>query len=284
MTICAAAPLLTLLPALRLATLLATLLALSLSLSMAPPADAQEFAIPSSAVARGAGDLLERALPPAHAGVTFDALHTRLPLGLTGRALLASAGAGALRFGLGAARTGEAELGWSTAAAACGLAGPRGGAALRVLARRDDPAGEPRDGLEGAPRDGFEAGAGAWVGERGWRAWMSVPQARTQGLAPPLARGLTLGGEFEAQGLTLSLEREAPRAGFAEDADWSGRVALAVGGLALWGEARERPWRGGIGVAACAGALRIAAEVDGHPVLEPTVRLSAGAAFGRGAP
>lgn len=239
------------------------------------PASAQEFAAPSPAITEGAGDLVERGLPAPAPGFALDALHVRHPLDLTTRALLGSAAWRAARAAFGVARTGEAELGWSAAGAAFGLATARAGAAVRGVVRRDDGA------APGVARDGIEAGLGAWIGDAPLRIWASAPQVWTGGVAPPLARGLILGGDFDAGGVRLAIEREAPRRGYAEPANWTGRVGLEFAGAAAWTEFRERPWRGGVGVAAQVRALRVAAEVDGHPVLEPTVRLTIGTVFGR---
>jgi hypothetical protein len=102
------------------------------------------------------------------------------------------------------------------------------------------------------------------------------------GLAPPLIRGLSAGVELRSDGLVAGLTRAAPRPGLAEPADWAGRVGLDARGLSLWGEFRGHPWRGGLGLAAERGALRVAAQVDAHPVLDPTLRVSVGLAHRAG--
>jgi len=243
------------------------LLGLALLAALAArPAWPQEFALPSPAPSLD-GDLLERGLPGERGGVHLLALHVRRPLGFTTRALAAEAGLGVVRGAFGLARSGDSALGWSTAAAAVGFAAGGGGAALRGAIRRDDaaPFGEDRHGLE--------AGGGAWVSGAGWRAWVSAPQAWLGVLAPPLRRGLTLGVDGEAGDGFAGLAREAPRRGFAESASWSARAGVALGGVAVWGEFRDHPWRGGVGVSAAAGPVRCLAQVDSHPVLEPTARL-----------
>lgn len=229
-------------------------------------AHAQEFAIPAAAPALG-GDLLERGLP-ASGGLSFTALHVRRPLGLTTRSLVGEAGLGVVRAALGVARTGDADLGWSTGAAALGFAGEDGGVALRAAVRRDDaaPAGEDARG--------FEIGGGAWVSAAGMRGWVSAPQAWLGAVAPPLARGLTAGIDFDAGDGVVGLAREAPRRGFSESAAWSGRVGLVLGGFSMWTEFRDHPWRGGVGLAAGMGPFHCAAQVDSHPVLETTTRVA----------
>jgi hypothetical protein len=113
--------------------------------------------------------------------------------------------------------------------------------------------------------------------------WASAPQVWTGGLAPPLARGLETGVELDAPGVTVALARESPRRGFDEPAAWSGRAGLSFPAVDAWAGFREQPWRGSVGLAARVRALRVAAEVDAHPVLAPTARLAAGVAFGRAA-
>ncbi|MEO5618030.1 MAG: hypothetical protein ABIS67_09680 [Candidatus Eisenbacteria bacterium] len=233
---------------------------------LAPAAHAQEFTVPTAAPAF-AGDMLERGLP-AHGGLSFTALHVRRPLGLTTRSLVGHAGPGVVRAALGFARTGDADLGWSTAAAALGLTGQDGGLALRAAVRRDDAAPPGEVAL------GYELGGGAWVSACGMRGWVSAPQAWLSGAAPPLARGLAAGLDFDAGDGVLGIAREAPRRGFSESAAWSGRVGLVIGGFSMWTEFRDHPWRGGVGMAAGAGPFHCAAQVDSHPVLETTTRIA----------
>ena len=188
----------------------------SLALGSPPTARAQEFAIPVAAPAF-AGDLLERGLP-AGSGVSLTALHTRRPLGLTTRTLTGEGGLASVRAALGIARTGDADLGWSTGAMALGVAGEEGGVAVRAALRRDDAAPVGEEAL------GYEVGAGAWVSAAGLRGWASAPQAWLGGMAPPLARGLAAGLDFDAGDGVVGIAREAPRRGFSESAAWSARV------------------------------------------------------------
>jgi hypothetical protein len=229
---------------------------------------AQEFALPTGAPAF-AGDLLERGLP-GEGGFSVHALHVGRPHGLTTRVLAGAAGLGVVRAALGVARTGDPELGWSTGAAALGFAGESGGTALRAAVRRDDAAPAGEESL------GYEIGGGAWVSAAGMRAWVSAPQGWLGAMAPPLARGLAAGIDFDAGDGVVGLAREAPRRGFAESAAWSGRVGLVLGGFSMWTEFRDHPWRGGVGLSAGVGPLRCAAQVDSHPVLETTARVALG--------
>jgi hypothetical protein len=235
---------------------------------------AQEFAAPAASpdLAPGAG--IEHGLVAPRPALSLGALHVSRPFGLTTRSLIASAGVRALRLEAGVARTGDADLGWSSAGAAIGIATPHAGAALRGVARRDDDA----SGREA--RDGLEAGAGGWLGAPHWHVWASAPQMWRQGVAPPLARGLTLGAAADQSGFRVALEREAPRTGYAEEATYRARLALDAGPATAWAEVRDRPLRGGIGVAARVRAIQVAAQVDGHPVLDPTTRLAIVVAFG----
>jgi hypothetical protein len=241
-----------------------------------PAARAQDFAVPARLPSDG--DLLERALPPAPGGLTFAALDVGRGAGLETRALGLTAGFHALRAAAGVARTGDTELGWSTAALALGFAGPEGGAALRAAVRRDDAA------LPGEIAAGAEIGGGGWIVLGAARAWVSAPQAWLGGALPPLARGVTAGVDWRGPGGFAGLAREAPRRGFAEGALYTARIGLALGGLALWTELRQDPMRGGVGVAADAGPLRCVAQVDAHPVLAPVTRLAVGLRRGERSP
>jgi hypothetical protein len=70
------------------------------------------------------------------------------------------------------------------------------------------------------------------------------------------------------------MAHRSPSRGVQDSGEWSGGVALMVGPAVAWVEARERPLRGGFGLAARGRLATVAAEVDGHPVLGETVRLS----------
>lgn len=255
----------------RLALLVAIALNALVELLAPAPSLAQEFALPTGAPAFG-GDLLERGLP-AEGGFSVHALHVGRPHGLTTRALVGAAGLGVVRGAIGVARTGDPELGWSTGAVALGFAGENGGTAMRAAVRRDDAAPAGEESL------GYEIGGGAWVSAAGMRAWVSAPQGWLGAMAPPLARGLAAGIDFDAGDGVVGLSREAPRRGFAETAAWSGRVGLVLGGFSMWTEFRDHPWRGGVGLSAGVGPLRCAAQVDSHPVLETTTRVALGLRF-----
>lgn len=229
-------------------------------------ARAQDFAVPGALPSDG--DLLERGLPAARSGLAVIALDVARPAGLGTRALALTAGFHGVRVAAGLARTGDAELGWSTAAFAFGFSGPDGGAALRGSLRRDDAAAPGEVVLGG------EVGGGGWIALGGARAWIAAPQAWLGGALPPLARGVTAGVDWRGAGGFAGVAREAPRRGFAEGALYSARVGLALGGLALWSEVREDPLRGGVGVSADLGPVRCVAQVDAHPVLATTTRLA----------
>ena len=241
-------------------------LPLALLVSLAAGAHGQDFAAPGSLPSDG--DLLERGIPSARAGLALTALDVNRSAGLATRAVAVAAGFQAVRAAAGIARTGDAELGWSTAAFALGFAGAEGGAALRGALRRDDAAAPGEVAL------GEEIGGGAWIALGAARAWLAAPQAWLGGALPPLARGVTAGLDWRGPGGFAGVAREAPRRGFAEGALWSMRAGLSLGGLALWTEVREDPLRGGVGVSADLGPLRCAAQVDAHPVLDPTTRLA----------
>src|SRR5262249_60879791 len=111
-------------------------------------------------------------------------------------------------------------------------------------------------------RAGGEAGAGGWLAMPRWRVWASAPQVWRARAAPPLARGLALGAAFSNGGLTAALERQAPRRGFAESAAYRASLTLTAGFVSAWAEARDRPWRGALGLAARLGPLLIAGEAE----------------------
>lgn len=253
----------------------AALVVLGLALG-AVAVHAQDFAAPGALPADG--DLLERGLPAARGGVALTALDVSRPAGLATRALAFTADIHAVRAAAGLARTGDAELGWSTAAFALGFAGAEGGAALRGALRRDDAAAPGEVALGG------EIGGGGWIALGSARAWIAAPQAWLGGALPPLARGVTAGLDWRGPGGFVGLAREAPRRGFAEGALYSARAGLSLGGLALWGEVRQDPWRGGIGVSADLGPLRCVAQVDAHPVLDTMTRLAVTLRSGAHAP
>jgi hypothetical protein len=140
------------------------------------------------------------------------------------------------------------------------------------VARRDRASDPPLGPL--GHGIGLEAGAAAWVAAGGGIAlWASAPQMRVRGLAPPLQRGLEIGGLWRAAGGGLWLTRRAAAPGVGEPAAHELGLSLVAGPCAAWARARDGPLRGGIGLVARAGVARAAAEVSSHPVLGETVSL-----------
>jgi hypothetical protein len=230
--------------------------------------------------ASSAGAFIESGLPRIGALPVFDASYTSwfgLPE-LETRAVACAAGWRLMRVAAGFSQTGEPELGWSAVGLACGVARPDGGAGLRAVARRDraiEPGSAAAARFEA--RAGVELGWGAWLeAARGVELWAAVPQSWSAGVAPPLDRPLQIGGQFECNGLTLWLTRSAPSGG--AQADHGAGVALRSGSLVAWASARDRPLRGGVGLAASARRFFVAAVVESHPELGETVRLSLGLA------
>jgi hypothetical protein len=163
--------------------------------ALARPGRAQDFDAPSPAwPPAGAHALLERGLPAANSAPVLEGSVTRWHglAALTTRSAAGALGRGAARVGLGLSQTGEWDVGWTALAAAAGAAGPRAGAALRAVARRD------RTTVFGfiarGAAVGCEVGGGAWVeAAPGVHAWASAPQMWTRAAAPPLARPLEIG-------------------------------------------------------------------------------------------
>jgi len=251
-------------------------LAAGFALLLASRLEAQDFAAPARAGPAGSPlAWLECGLPAAGGGTRIAGAATRwfaLPE-LTTRALGLGISWRGARSAFGLSQTGDPELGWTALGLAAGGAGPRCGGALRAVARRDrHPRPEP--GPLG-PGVGFEAGAGAWA-EAGadLTLWASAPQIWRRGAAPPLARGLELGGALRAREGGLWLLRRAS----ARDAD--GRAAheagivLDAGSVSAWARARDGPLRGSLGLAASTRVAEAAVEVSSHPVLGETVSLS----------
>ena len=232
------------------------------------PALAQEFValpLPAESAAR----MLERGLPPATPGARFESSWVSW-FGLRDLATEAAAVGGSwggARAAVGAARTGTAEVGWSTLAVAGGWADARSGAALRAVVRGQ--------GGEGAWR-GAEAGAGAWADAgRGVRLWASAPQLWQGGEAPPLERRLELGASLEAGELELWLvRRAAPGARGALRGEHTAGLAAHAGVLMLWTHVEDAPARGGFGLAIAWRGLRLAMGSDTHPILGETLELS----------
>jgi hypothetical protein len=252
-------------------------LALAVALAPGPPARAQDFDLPAPAWPPGpAGAWLERALPPAAPSPAVESGLVRWHglASLTTRALAAGAGVGPARVALGLSQTGEPDLGWTALAAAVGAAGGRGGASLRALARRDRTS---RFGFDARGAEvGVELGGGAWLAAReGLHVWAVAPQVWTRGAPPPLARPLEIGAAADLGAVTLWLARAG--VGGATPGGRAAGLATGAGPLAVWLSARDRPLRGGLGVAARARGVRVAAELVSHPVLGETARLSLGA-------
>lgn len=255
--------------------------ALVLALAGARIAAAQDFA-PAAAPGPqpGPAALLDRALPLAHERLTAQACAARwfaLPeLGTKSVSLLVPVRS--LRLAAGLSQTGDGELGWTCAALAAGAASEEFGFALRAAARRDRAGGALLTS-EASAGAGGEAGGGAWMAPApGVRLWASAPQLWSAGEAPPLARPLELGVRLERGALSAWASIGAPREG--DDGERAAGVALAQGPLLVWAEGRDGPARGAIGLAAEAGPLRVAARIEGHPVLGETTHLSL--AFRRG--
>jgi len=107
-----------------------------------------------------------------------------------------------------------------------------------------------------------------------------VPQAWAGGVAPPLDRPLELGARYELEipgdreGLAFWLTRGSPSRN--SPADHGAGAALRSGPITAWGTVRDRPLRGGFGLAARTRWLSVVAEVESHPDLGETVRLSLG--------
>ena len=128
------------------------------------------------------------------------------------RAVALAAGWRTLRVAAGVSRTGDPELGWTSAGLALGAAGDGAGVALRAVARRDlDPlpdAAGPARGL------GVEAGGGAWARVASTLVlWVSSPQLWKHALAPPLARSLEIGVALESEAGAVWVARRAPPRG-----------------------------------------------------------------------
>ena len=238
-------------------------------------APAQDFVAPSPAGPAGDPQALLEGAPPATpapfavAGATTRWF--RLPDLDTRATALAGTRRGAVAAA-GLSQTGDPEQGWTAFGLVLGGAERGAGGSIRAIVRRDR-APDPAPGPLGKGV-GLEAGAAAWVAAGGGIAlWASAPQLRVRGAAPPLRRGLEIGGLWHAPAGGLWLTRRAAPPGASAPADHELGLSLAAGPCAVWGRARDAPLRGGIGVAARAGVVRAAAEVSSHPVLGETVSL-----------
>ena len=245
------------------------------------PAHAQDFDLPAPAwPPSSVAAWLERSLPPAAATPVVEAGATRWHGldGLVTRSIAAGAGRRAVRAGLGLSQTGEPDIGWTALAVVAGAAAGRGGASVRALSRRDrtSPFGFDARGAD----VGLEVGGGGWIeAVRGIHVWASAPQMWTRGTQPPLARPLEIGGAADLGGITVWLSRSGVPGGAA-----GGRAAglgTTAGPLDVWLAVRDGPLRGGLGIAARARGLRVAVQIDSHPVLRETTRFSLGAGGGR---
>lgn len=229
---------------------------------------------PWSATEPAATTLLEHGLPRGGPGTTLEFLGGRW-LGLAGletRAFALATGWRSARFAAGLSSTGDAELGWTSAALAAGVGHEPAGAALRVLGRRDRA---PRE--DGRRDDGIEAGAGAWLrAGSSLRVWSSAPQLWVDGAAPPLARGFVLGAAVSAADVFGWIARESVRLGMDDELHASHAAGLGWSGVGftLTLEARDQPLRGAIALAAGAGPVAIAARLENHPVAGETTHLA----------
>ena len=237
---------------------------------------AQDFAAPAPP---GPGDapvlFLESALPAAAGALALDGLVLRWNGldELVTRAVAIGFGARKTRVAAGLSQTGEPEVGWTCVALAAGAALDGAGLGVRAAGRRD----RDRGALGGAlgPGLGAEIGFGAWLApSAGVKVWTSAPQVWRRGTLPPLSRPLTWGVRLESDPVRGWILHRSPSRGARDMGELSGGVAFVTGPAIAWIEARERPLRGGLGLAARARSATIAAQVDGHPVLGETVRLS----------
>lgn len=233
---------------------------------------AQDFATPAPG---GRGEtpaaFLERALPASRARAAFELLAIAWDPAaqLTTRAVAGAASWHGLAWAAGISSSGDQEVGWNTAALALGQAGAAHGAGVRAAVRMD----RARDGAR-ARAPGGEAGAGFWsaLGSRG-RIWASAPMALVAGEAPPLDRGLETGVSLSAAEFSAWLAWAAP-AGAVDAGERHLGLSCESGMLALWAEARDRPLRAALAVRARRGVLTVTAEVDEHPMLGESARVS----------
>jgi hypothetical protein len=245
------------------------------ALASARGAHAQDFAPAAAAGPRpGPAALLDRALPVAGEALAVEGGEIRwfaMP-GLETRGLSLLVPARSLRVAAGLSQTGDGELGWTCVALSLGAVSEDCGLALRAAARRDRAPGELLSSAASLGAGG-EAGGGAWFTPvPGALLWATAPQLWVGGEAPPLARPLEMGARFEAGALSAWLALGAPREG--DDGARLVGAAVARGPLAVWVEGRDAPARGAIGITADAGPLRVAARMEGHPVLGETTQLS----------
>jgi hypothetical protein len=254
-------------------------LAIAFALAVrAANAVAQDFAAPApSGPSTSAGAFLERALPEAPgAGARSGAALEMIAIAwdpsaeLSTRALAGLTRWRGITWGAGVSSSGDDVVGWNSAALAIGHAGASHGAAVRALVRRD----RAPQGTDGSRPAGLEAGAGFWsaLGARA-RLWASAPMALTAGEPPPLDRGLETGVSIDAGAFSAWGVWSAP-AGAVDAGERALGAACASGVAVLWAEAADRPVRASIGLRFRRGALGVCVQVNEHPALGESGRLS----------
>jgi len=249
---------------------------LAIALLAARAVTAQDFAAPAPPGPGNAPSmLLENALPAPDAAMVLEGLALRWDGldELVTRAVALGLGARAARVAAGLSQTGEPEVGWTCVALAAGAASDGFGLGVRAAARRERDPNALRAAL--GPGIGAEAGFGAWLAPAsGVTVWASAPQVWRRGTLPPLSRTLAWGVRMESDAAGAWIVHRSAALGARDPGESSGGIVFEAGPLAAWVEARERPLRGGLGLAARGRLATIAAEVDGHPLLGETVRLS----------
>ena len=255
------------------------IVALALTALAAPlEANAQDFVAPGPPLAPGSPlAALERGTMPASSRFALASAAVRWHgvSGLDTRAIAAAAGWRSARIAAGLSQTGDPAVGWTAAGLAAGVANRAAGAGIRAVGRRDrtTPFTAPP-----APDDlGVEIGGAAWVeAGAGLDVWCSAPQLWNAGAAPPLARGMELGLRARGEAWSLWLTREAARGPAGRTGVHTAGLALALPPVTAWIAGHSSPARGAFGLSARAAGIAVAAEVEGHPVLGETVRLSLG--------
>jgi hypothetical protein len=243
------------------------------TLTRVAPLSAQEFeaAAPfgaATAGTSGAATAIDRGLPGTGRIELAASIVSRYAVPeLTSQALVLGAGAGVVRGALGVAEFGPPDLGWAALAGAVGVCTPSGGAAVRGVVRRDQRGGSPV---------GLELGGGGWVRFEPLTVWASAPQSWTDGPAPPLSRPLTIGAAIDAGGARAWIDRVAA---ITADGDaLAAGIAFVTPSACVWVGARDRPVRGSVGARVRWTLLTLESEVESHPVLAETVRVSVGIA------
>jgi hypothetical protein len=258
--------------------------------ALAPPANGQDFpATVPFAGPESTSEFLEHGLPPASRPWEISATGVRRfgLVELETRAISARAGWKSVRAAAGISQTGGPELGWWSCAAASGFATAAGGAAVRVIARRDRAslpsayqASLPSAYQASLPSDSqasayqaSEFGGGAWIAPApGLTVWLASPHVVRRGPPPPLRRGLEIGVRGSRHGLEAWLARESAVDGDGPDRHRGGGAWIA-GPVRVALELREAPLRASLGVSVRRGLLSVTAAVDEHPILPGTTRL-----------